>query len=92
MEEKTEDEVVDMEGASSGSFIDDSDDEESSVPEIGEEVHLEVSYVDILFHPILCLLMIFFYSDKNLSVYTYFSDINFYCALFSFLCVSYRSH
>ncbi|TKY52100.1 CHROMATIN REMODELING 20 [Spatholobus suberectus] len=41
MEGKTEDEVVDIESASSGSFNDDSDDEESLVPEIDDEVHLE---------------------------------------------------
>ncbi|RDX92098.1 Protein CHROMATIN REMODELING 20 [Mucuna pruriens] len=40
MEGKNEDEVVDIESASSGSFNDDSDDEESLVPEI-DEVHLE---------------------------------------------------
>ncbi|XP_020224991.1 protein CHROMATIN REMODELING 20 isoform X2 [Cajanus cajan] len=41
MEGKTEDEVVDIESASSGSFNDDSDDEESLVPEVDDDVHLE---------------------------------------------------
>ncbi|XP_014513463.1 protein CHROMATIN REMODELING 20 isoform X1 [Vigna radiata var. radiata] len=41
MEGKTEDEVVDIESASSGSFNDDSDDDESLVPEIDDGVHLE---------------------------------------------------
>jgi len=50
MEGKTEDEVLDIESASSGSFNDDSDDEESVVPEIDDGVHLEVSDEDIFFH------------------------------------------
>ncbi|CAJ1976267.1 unnamed protein product [Sphenostylis stenocarpa] len=41
MEGKTVDEVVDIESASSASFNDDSDDEESLVPEIDDGVHLE---------------------------------------------------
>ncbi|KAL2325330.1 hypothetical protein Fmac_024388 [Flemingia macrophylla] len=41
MEGKTEEEVVDIETASSGSFNDDSDDDESLVPEIDDDVHLE---------------------------------------------------
>ncbi|KAL5138893.1 Transcriptional regulator ATRX [Glycine soja] len=40
MEGKTEDEVVDIESASSGSFNDDSDDEESLVPEKDDGMHL----------------------------------------------------
>ena len=52
MEGKTEDEVVDIESASSGSFNDDSDDEESLVPEIDDGMRLGVSYLDILFHPL----------------------------------------
>lgn len=50
MEGKTEDEVVDIESASSGSFNDDSDDDESLVPEIDDGVHLEVCDEDIFFH------------------------------------------
>nr|XP_007143953.1 hypothetical protein PHAVU_007G116500g [Phaseolus vulgaris]ESW15947.1 hypothetical protein PHAVU_007G116500g [Phaseolus vulgaris] len=41
MEGKTEDEMLDIESASSGSFNDDSDDEESVVPEIDDGVNLE---------------------------------------------------
>lgn len=50
MEGKTEDEVVDIESASSGSSNDDSDDEESLVPEKDDGMHLGVSHLDILFH------------------------------------------
>ena len=47
MEGKSEDEVVDIESASSGSLNDDSDDEGSLPPEIDDGVHLEVSHVDV---------------------------------------------
>jgi len=52
MEGKTEDEMLDIESASSGSFNDDSDDEESVVPEIDDGVNLEVSDKDIFFHSV----------------------------------------
>jgi len=58
MEVKTEDEVVDIESASSDSFNDDSDDEESLVPEIDDGVHLEVCGEDIFFHLVMSFFML----------------------------------